>query len=92
MKRGMFFVICKIYLVYNKNCTELDQLSVFIQTKVKPYFPLLLNNLNLGMYYLSNDANFVIFDSKLKKEWRSIIKDESKMAAGSPNCQKIIKK
>lgn len=55
-----------IHLVYHKN-TEHDQFSEFVSTNTN-IIQHLLNEWHLGLYYLSNDTNVVIFGSKLAKK------------------------
>lgn len=53
-----------MYLVSHKN-TEFDQSFQDTYLKVKTYFQLLLDELHLVLYYLTNDTEIVIFDSIL---------------------------
>lgn len=56
-----------MYLVPHKN-TEFDQSFEDTYLKVKTYFQLLLDELHLVLYYLTNDNEIVIFDSILMEK------------------------
>lgn len=67
IKRRMVFIICNSLSCVPQQNSDLEKFSVFIKTKLK-LFIILINELHLGLCYLSKDAKIVIFGLKLTEK------------------------